>query len=80
MLTDNIGVSDRLINGSIGTVKLLDRRSKSLCSAIYVKFDDRKAGKSSKDKRLRVELKECVPITIRVKRFPLTRGKSTVRG
>ena len=60
MFTDNINVSDRLINGSIGTVKHLDRRSKPLCSTIYVKFDDPKAGNSLKDRRLRGELKECV--------------------
>ena len=40
MLTDNISVSDRSINSSIGTVKHLDRGSKSLCSTIFVKFDD----------------------------------------
>ena len=78
MLTDNISVSHRLINGSIGTVKHLDRRSKPLCSTIYVKFDDPKAGNSMKDRRLRGELKECVPITATAKRFPLKKGKSTV--
>ena len=77
MLTDNIIVSDRLISGSIGTVKHLDRRSKPLCSTIYVKFDDPKAGNSMKDRRLRGALKECVPITVRAKRFPLKKGKST---
>ena len=78
MLTDNISVSGRLINGSIGTVKHLDRRSKPLCSTTYVKFDDPKAGNSIKDGRLRGEVKECVPNIARVKRFPLKRGKSTV--
>ena len=78
MLTDNISVSDRLINRSIGTVKHLDRRSKPLCSTIYVKFDDPKAGNSMKDRRLRGELNECVPITARAKKFPLKKGKSTV--
>ena len=78
MLTDNISVSHRLINGSIGTVKHLDRRSKPLCSTIYVKFDDPKAGNSMKDRRLRGELKECVPVTARAKSFPLKKGKSTV--
>ena len=77
MLTDNISVSDRLINGSIGTVKHFNRISKPLCSTIYVKFDDPKAGNSMKDRRLRGELKECVPITARAKRFPLKKGKST---
>ena len=73
MLTDNISVSDRLISGSIGTVKHLDRRSKPLCNTIYVKFDDPKAGNG----KLCGELKECVPITARAKRFPLKKGKST---
>ena len=78
MLTDNISVSDRLINGSIGTVKHWDRRSKPLCSTIYVKFDDPKAGNSMKDRRLCGEFKVCVPITVRAKWFPLKKGKSTV--
>ena len=49
MLTDNSSVSDRLITGSIDTVKHLDRRSKPFCSTIYVKFNDPKAGNSMKD-------------------------------
>ena len=49
MLTDKISVSDRLINGLIGTVKHLDRRSRPLCSTIYVKFDYPKAGNSMKE-------------------------------
>ena len=47
ILTDNISVSDRLINSSIGKVKHLDRRSKPLCSTIYMKFDPLKKGKST---------------------------------
>ena len=78
MLTDNISVSVRLINGSIGTVKDLDRRSKPLCNTIYVKFDDLKAGNSLKDIGFFGELKEYVPITARGKRFPLKKRKSTV--
>ena len=35
MLTGNINVFDRLINGSIGTVKHLDIRSNSFCSTIW---------------------------------------------
>ena len=78
MLTDNISFSDRLINGSIGTVKHLDRISKPLCSRIYVKFDGPKAGNSMKDKRLCGELKKCLPITARAKRVPMKKEKSTV--
>ena len=43
-----------------------------------MKFDDPKAGDSMRDRRLCGELKECVPITARAKRFPLKKGKSTV--
>ena len=50
MLTENINVSNRLIKGSIGTVK-------------YLVLDDPKAVNSSKGKRLRSELKECIQIT-----------------
>ena len=78
MLTDNISVSDRLINGSLGTIKDLDRRSKPFCSTIYVKFDDPKAANSLTNRRLCCELKECVPVTPRAKRFPLKTGKNTV--
>ena len=73
-----MNVFDRLINGSIGTVKHLDIRSNSLCSTIYVKFDDPKAENSMKDRRLRNELKECVPVTARTKKFPLKMDKITV--
>ena len=78
MLADNINVFDRLINGPIVKVKHLDIRLNSLCSTIYVKFDDPKAGNSMKDGRLRNELKGCVPITARTKIFPLEKGKITV--
>ena len=49
MSSDNINVFDRLINGSIGTAKLLNIRPNLLCSTIYVKFDDSKAGNFMKD-------------------------------
>ena len=79
MLTDNISVADRLINGSIGTVKHLQMKAdKPLLGTIYVKFDDRNAGNSLKDRRLRGELKECVPITATTKRFPFKKGKTTI--
>ena len=77
MLTNNICVSDRLINASIGTVNHLDRRSKLLWSTVYVKFDEPKAGNSVKDRRLRGEWKECVQMTTRANRFPLEKGKCT---
>ena len=41
-----------------------------------MKFDDSKSANSLKDRKLRGELKEYVPITSRAKRFPLKKGKS----
>ena len=78
MLTYKISISDRLINGSIGTVKHLDKKNKPLNSIIYLKFDDPKAGNSRKDRRLRGELKECVPISAVTKTFPFTRNNTTI--
>ena len=77
MLTDNISVSYRVINGSISTVKHLDVRSKLLFSTIYVTFDYPKADNSLKDRKHPCQLKECVPITERTKRFILDKGKSS---
>ena len=78
MVTGNISVSNRLINASVGTVKTLDRRSKSRCSTIYLKFYDPKTCNSLKDRRPCGELKECVPVTAWAKSFPLRKGKSTI--
>ena len=78
MLTDNVSVSDRLINGSIGTIKHLDRTSKPLCGTICVKFDDPKLGNSMKNRGFCCELKEYVPNTTKTTRFQLKKGKSIV--
>ena len=45
MLTTNVVVEDRLINGKIGTVvKIKMNRVSSKPAVIYVKFDDQNAG------------------------------------
>ena len=75
MLTDNISVSGRLINSSVATVRHLDRRSKPLCSTIYVKFDDCKVGNSMKDRRLCGELKECDQLLLEQRGFPWRKEK-----
>ena len=43
-----------------------------------MKFVDPEGGNPMKDRRLRIELKKCVPITARTKKFSLKKGKSTV--
>ena len=83
MVTDNVIVFEKLINGLIRIVKhwdpeIRDMRSKSPFSAIYVKCDDSKSGKLLKDRRLCPDLKECLPMTTRTTSFSLKTGKSTV--
>ena len=64
MLTDNISVFYRLIKDSIGIVKYLDRRSRSICSTIYVTFHlhHLKAKDSLKNTGICGDLKACVLI------------------
>ena len=67
------------VKSSIGTVKHLHmNHSKPLLGKIYVKFDDPKAGNYLKDRRLRGEIKECVPISATTKHFPFTTGNTTI--
>ena len=51
MLTTNLDVEDRLINGQIGTVvKLKINPLSSKPELIYIKFDDNKAGRQGVQK------------------------------
>ena len=53
MLTNNLDVSDRLINGAMDKVLYMDfKRDIPLIGRIFVKFDDPKAGNSRKDLKL----------------------------
>ena len=45
MLTTNINIQDRLINGQMGTVVKIDVNINNVPTIVYVKFDDDKAGK-----------------------------------
>ena len=75
----SIDVSERLINGSIGTVKVLNvNPNYPLFGEIYVKFDDPKAGNYLENSILREELKEYVQIRAMVQSFPFTKGNTTI--
>ena len=64
MLTNNIDIFDRSINGAMGKVLYMDiKRDNPLIGRIFVKFDDPKAVNFRKDGRFRGELKDYVPIT-----------------
>ena len=66
MVTKNIDVDDRLVNGTLGTVNKLDRVGNDPygypLGRIYIQCDDPKAGNKLKDARLRSEFRELVPI------------------
>jgi hypothetical protein len=47
MLTRNINLQDRLINGQMGTVVKIDVNSNNEPNLLYVNFDDEKAGKTT---------------------------------
>ena len=49
MLTVNVDISDRLINGQIGTIKHIARNSNNSIIKIYIKFDDTEAGRKKID-------------------------------
>ena len=52
MLTNDLDVSDRLINEAMNKVLYMDfKRDNPLLGRIFVKFDDPKAGNSGKDLR-----------------------------
>ena len=44
MLTVNINIDDRLINGQIGTICKIKTDNESQVVKIYIKFDDERAG------------------------------------
>ena len=71
MITGNINISEKSINGFFGIVKYLNMKySKPLFGRIYIKFDEPVAGNSLKDRRLDEELQDCVPVTAIIKIFP----------
>ena len=81
MLTYNMDLEDKLINGSTGIVvhMQMPRVSDPLHGTIYVKFDDPEAGKTYKNSRFaREELRCCVPITALVKTFPYSYKNRTI--
>ncbi len=47
MLTTNINIQDRLTNGQMGTVVIIDVNINNVPNVVYVKFKDDKAGKNN---------------------------------
>ena len=62
MLTVNIDISDRLINGQIGTVKHISNDVNSHVSKVYVEFDDKQCGTKKIDTDYFAKRHKWVPI------------------
>ena len=73
MITKNLDVGDKLINGTLATIRKLDRVGTDIHGypkgRVYIKCDDESAGNKYKDRRLIQELKECVPVNPNVGNF-----------
>jgi len=78
MLTNNIDIADRLINGKIGTVIKIDvNQNTGKPTIIYIKFEDHKAGKNliEKSSNLFVRENNAVPIEPILARIKVRPGK-----
>ena len=78
MLTKNMDVSDRFINGAIGTAVKIHRRAAGTkpSGVIFVRFDDPEAGNKSKINCYRDELKDGVLIEAVTQQFLVSKNKS----
>ena len=78
MITTNINISDRLINGQMGTVtKVAINPSTNRPSVIYIKFDDSQAGVNAIQKHSHQYARETnsVPIQPVLARIKIRKGK-----
>ena len=73
MLTQNIDIEAKLINGTLAVITKLDNVGNDIYGypkgRVYIKCDDATAGNKYKDNRLIQKLKDCVPITPNVTSF-----------
>ena len=62
MLTVNVDLSDRLVNGQLGTVKHISKNLKGEATKIYIKFDDAGAGQKKVNKDTFAKQHSWVPV------------------
>ena len=62
MLTVNVDLSDRLVNGQLGTVKHISKNLKGEVTKIYIKFDDAGAGQKKVNKDTFAKQHSWVPV------------------
>lgn len=82
MLTTNIDIADRLIHGQMGItiIKIDMNKNIKKPSIIYIKFDDKLAGKALIDKCNNTFAKQnrLVPIELILERFKIRPGKPSL--
>ena len=79
MLTTNINIQDRLINGQMGTVVKIDVNISNEPTVLYIKFDDETAGKTMINNSTKSFAKEqnLVPIEPILARIKVRPGKAS---
>ena len=79
MLTNNVDVSDGLVNGAVGTVHGFIADEKQNIKCVMIKFDDDKVGAQKKSEcPHQQEYPHCVPISRMEVSFPIARGRRHV--
>ena len=74
MLTINIDLEDRLVNGLVGKVMYL-RYVNDEVKVIYVKFNDQNAGQQAIQSDILARQRNCVPIQKYETTFPIKKNK-----
>ena len=74
-MTTNVDISDRLVNGQLGTVKHI-KISNDRCEKIYVLFDDTRAGNKRKSVDHFARRYGYVPIERTEGKFSISTNKS----
>ena len=79
MLTTNINIQDRLINGQMGTVIKIDVNVNNEPILLYIKFDDEKAGKTTINTSSNIFAREnhVVPIEPVLAKIKIRPGKAS---
>ena len=74
MLTCNINIEDRLVNGLVGKVMRIGHK-RNIVTAIYVKFDDQTAGLATMQSDAIAQQQHLVPIQKCEVSFQITKNK-----
>ena len=74
MLTSNLDIDDKLVNGLVGTVKQIRCKNNEV-SVVYVTFNDKNAGREAMQSDVTARQHNCVPIKKHQALFGLRKNK-----